>query len=147
HLTMQVCFEEAWFYEGNGDVELLDLHAESLGVALQGEFACRVECLTGNADQSCQGTHVDDMAVTLASHDRQYRSSDAHRTPKICFENVFRLFQTRFLNHAGMYLSCIVDEKVDAVDVRHHLLDACPHRAVRSDVQPQHVDSVERSRV
>jgi len=60
------------------------------------------------ADQSRQGTHVDDVAVTLASHDRPHCICDTHRTP----ESRFSLFQTRFLNHAGVYLSRVVDENV-----------------------------------
>ena len=70
------------------------------------------------------GTYVDDVAVTLAPHDRKHGIGDTHRTPEVRFENIPSLFQTRFLNHAGMYVSCVVDENVDSVDVRHHLLDA-----------------------
>ena len=72
--------EVARFNDRHADAGPAQLHAQSLAVALDGEFARRVETLERQSDETAYAAQADNLTAAPLAHRRHYVMQETHHS-------------------------------------------------------------------
>jgi hypothetical protein len=134
----EICFEKAWFDEGNTDAELSDFGGESFGVAFDGVFGGGVEAVAWNTDVTCEGGEIDDSSFVFRSEDWQNGICHSYEAEEVGFEEVFSLLEGSFFGWAVEDLACVVDEDVDSAGVGEDRSDTVFDGFIGLNIESEH---------
>src|SRR5260221_7099007 len=108
---------------------------QCLDQALQREFAGGIQPEIADRHHPHEGTHCNNLASTLFSHDRQDRFEHTEHTENVRVKLCSCLFQAGFFERARLREAGIVHQQIDAPGAVQDRLDAHLYGCLRSDIQ------------